>query len=298
MNVATLFNTGIRPAIDAYLLAESLKKRSYGDYWSASSAGYCMRKLVMERLGVPPVTPLDERKTRVFEAGDIFHSWIQGITRESGLSVAQELELQDESFMIRGHIDDLVLIGGGKPELVVSDEDTSSERRQWVESKKLILYDYKTVHSKSFHWSKKNGGAVSHYHRLQVGTYMYMLRKSDPIVENVGSDNDPIPVAKLMLGTELTEARILKISKDDLCMEELQVLWTPELEDEVLAYWTTLNKYWVERKLPPCTCADHEGGFMAREQFNPFFYEGQPCSVAWLTKMKNEGKLRVLNKDV
>lgn len=50
-----LFETGVRPAIDAYLQKKAEEERDYGDYWSASSAGYCMRKLIFERLKVPHV---------------------------------------------------------------------------------------------------------------------------------------------------------------------------------------------------------------------------------------------------
>lgn len=150
--MGTLFDTGIRPAVDAYLLELSKEVRSYGDYWSASSAGYCMRKNIFERLGVPHVEKdSDARKTRVFESGKIFHAWIQGITKAAGLSIAQEVELQDEDLMIRGHFDDLVLIND-----------------------KLMLIDYKTAHSKSFTYAK--GRPMSFYHKHQLGTYMYMLR--------------------------------------------------------------------------------------------------------------------------
>jgi hypothetical protein len=59
-----LFNTGVRPAIDAYLLAKSKEERNYGNYWSASSAGYCMRLNIMRRLGVPKVPELEDNATK------------------------------------------------------------------------------------------------------------------------------------------------------------------------------------------------------------------------------------------
>jgi hypothetical protein len=246
----SLFDSGIRPAIDDYLAKKSQERRDYGDYWSASSAGYCMRKLMFERLGLPPVQKeSDARKQRVFEAGHVFHEWAQRITKEAGLSIAQELELQDEDIMVRGHIDDLVLVDG-----------------------RLMLYDYKTQHANAFTWQK--GRPPSHYHRLQAGTYMYMLRRW------FSGGNDFLPRhANGLNGKDITEARILKISKDDLRMDENQILWDGQLEGEVLAYWTTLNKYWAAKRLPSCSCAEREGGFMAKEKYNPFFYQGQPCSL-------------------
>lgn len=257
----TLFDSGIRPAIDNYLLEEAAKERDYGDYWSASSAGYCMRKLIFERLGVPAVTKeSDGRRQRVFTSGHIFHKWVQDITKNTGLSIAQELELQDEELMVRGHIDDLVLI-----KTPITDTLGTSNRED------LILYDYKTQNSRAFTWQK--GRPVSYFHRLQVGTYMYMLRKGAVTDLKQYKALQPEDVK------DLSEARILKISKDDLRMDENQVLWDAELEADVIAYWELLNSFWESKMIPPCSCDKHEGGFMANEAFNPYFYEGEPCSI-------------------
>lgn len=233
----------------------------------------------------------DARKQRIFSSGDIFHNWIQDITKEAGLSIAQELELQDEDLMIRGHIDDLVLIEepieyarqeitlpSGKKDTVVASKIGTPENK-----KRLILYDYKTAHSKWFEYAK--GRPMSHYNKMQLGTYMYMLRKSGGYVANLKT------VTKLIdqdLPARLTEARILKISKDDLRLYEQQLLWTLELEQEVYSYWKALNAHWKMKRIPKCTCADYENGFMAKEKWNPYFYEGKPCSEAWLKKWRKE----------
>jgi len=244
-----VYDTGIRPLIDEWLAKEAEKVRDYGPYWSASSAGYCMRKLVFERLGVPPIKKdSDARRQRVFTAGHLFHKFIQDITKNAGVSIAQELELQDEKLMVRGHFDDLVEI---------TDKDGD---------KHLILYDIKTQHSKAFTWQK--GRPPSYYHKMQAGTYMYMLRQKENIYGTATLD----------------EARILKISKDDLRMDENVINYDNELETEVLDYWNTLNDYWNAQKIPPCTCDKHEGGFMAREQFNPYYFDGEPCSLKLLEK--------------
>ena len=236
----SLFETGVRPAIDKYLLDKSKEVRDYGDYWSASSAGYCMRKSIFERLKVPYVRE-DARKQRVFEVGHIFHGWVQDITKNAGMSVEQELELQDEKLMVRGHVDDIVKIDG-----------------------KYMLYDYKTQNSRAFSYKRPN---MSHFHKMQLGTYLYMLKASK---------------------YEVKEARICKISKDDLRMTEEQLLYTPELEKEVLEYWKELNTRWESKLMPPCTCDKYEGGFMAKEAYNPYYYEGEPCSLNWYNKCKEK----------
>lgn len=262
-----LYKTGIRPIIDQYLLDEAAKVRDYGLYWSASSAGYCMRKLIFARLGVPEINP-DARKQRVFSAGHIFHSWIQELTRDAGISIAQEVELEDEQLMIRGHFDDLVLIDGT-----------------------LLLIDYKTVNSKSFTWARKQlkttgiEQPMGHFHRMQLGTYMYMLRNNR--FESLEKILPKGPMFK-----PLEEARILRIEKENLMMDEKQLMWSPELEADVLAFWNELNQWWNAKKIPRCTCAVHENGFMAQEKYNPYFYGGNPCSISWYELCKKERKLK------
>lgn len=265
--MSELFASGIRPAIDEYLLKLASEKRSYGEYWSASSAGYCHRKLIFERLGVPHVNEDDPRLQRVFSAGHIFHSWIQKLTREAGISIAQETELKDEQLKVIGHFDDLVSVGD-----------------------KLILYDYKTVNSRSFMWARTHGNEMSWYHRLQLATYMYMLRKLDYREPGFPEFDDKTFKYKDHDLTNLTEARILKIEKDSLMIDEQQLLGTPELEQQVLKYWTELNQAWKSKIMPPCTCADHENGFMAKEKYNPFFYKDSPCSLDWFAKSGIEYK--------
>lgn len=261
--MSDLFSTGIRPAVDAFLLKKAQEERDYGRYWSASSAGYCMRRNIFDRLKVPNVKE-DARKQRVFEVGHIFHEWMQRITKNAGLSIAQEIELQDEGLMVRGHIDDLVLLVPRQNMLEMIDP---SDSRELLPGKKsLILYDYKTQNSRAFSYQKDR--PMSFYHKMQLGTYMYMIRKGPNKFETVHAPG-------------LVEARILRISKDDLRMSEQQLMWSPELGKEVAQYWSTLNGYWKAKTLPKCTCANHEGGFLAREAYNPYFYKDEPCSVEW-----------------
>lgn len=238
----------------------------------------------MERLGVPPVAK-DARKQRVFSAGHIFHEWIQAITEKAGLSIAQELELQDEDLMIRGHIDDLILI----PALLQVDIANLNQTPIIKEPQHLILYDYKTVNSRSFIWAKKKDEGMSHFHKMQLGTYMYMLRKDDTMKMWNGEQGE---FENSIDARKVSEARILKIEKDNLMMMEQQLLWSPELEKEVVGYWRTLNGYWKNKKLPKCTCELHAGGFMAKEAYNPYFYEGEPCSLKYYELCKKEGKLK------
>lgn len=251
-----------------------------------------MRKVIFERLGVPPVAE-DARKQRIFSSGDIFHEWMQRITKAAGLSLAQELELQDEDLMIRGHIDDLVLVKAGEVGVKLEIDGKNITGLKDKHPEHLILYDYKTQNSQAFSYKRP---AMSHYHRMQLGTYMYMLRngseKIEPSAYTVQYASPGVPGKvkgfRKFAYPDLTEGRILKISKDDLRMTEEQLLWTPNLEKDIVSYWATLNGYWAAKTIPKCTCKDYEGGFMSKEAYNPFYYEDEPCSLAWLKKWKEE----------
>lgn len=294
--MSDLFNTGIIPAVNEYLLKKAKEERNYGEYWSASSAGYCMRLNIMRRLGVPKVPELEDNatQTRIFEAGHIFHEWLQRITKDAGLSIASEVELQDEDLMIRGHFDDLVLVKNDKFFTDLPSEGDLEGVIAGYSEQNLILYDYKTAHSASFNY-KKRQTEIGHYHKYQLATYVYMLRKiakKDGLVWINGVEMK-LPYEKLV--AELTESRILSISKDDLRLDEKQLLWSPQLEKEVVGYWRTLNGYWKAKKLPKCTCLDFDGGFMGRKSakgkfYNDFFYNDTPCSQEWLELTKKEGR--------
>lgn len=247
----TLFDTGIRPAIDEYLAKKAEQKRDYGELWSGSSAGYCMRLNILKRLNIEPVPEMADdtaRTIRVFESGHLFHEWVQRITEVTGLSVAQELELIDNDLMVKGHCDDII------------KRDT------------LILYDYKTVNSQAFNFKRDE---IGYYHSMQLATYLYMLRKLDGY-------------------KDLSEARILQISKDDLRMREQQLIYTPALEKKIVGYWRTLQGYWKTKTLPRCTCLDFDGGFMGKRSqkgkiYNPYFRNDEPCSLAWVKDKLPEG---------
>lgn len=244
----SLFETGVRPFIDDYLDKESQVRRDYGDYWSASSAGYCKRKLFFDRLQVKYSgdTSVQARKQRIFSAGHIFHSWIQEITKP--ISLGQELEVKDETLKILGHIDDIIEIGDN-----------------------IILYDYKTRNSKSFHYASR----PSELHEMQVGTYLYIINNS-PKPQFIKTASQGANDRR-----KIKESRILHISKDDLRMTETQYLYTPELENKVKTYWEEVNNLWSKRQMPNCTCAITQGGFMAKAEYNPYFYNNEPCSLEW-----------------
>lgn len=265
-----LYDSGVRKAIDDYLLEESKKVRNYNGFFSGSRAGYCQRLIMFEMLGVPPVLE-DARKQRIFSAGHTFHNWIQEITRKANLSLAQEWRLEDDSINVRGHFDDLIKI-----------------------DKETILYDYKTKNSGWF--TRYKHQEISHFYKMQLATYIYIINRilagkdGARIYKPVGDEyvlaNEDLK--EIMKGRELHEGRALGISKDDLRTAEHGFVYNPALEKQVFEYWSTLNGYWKAKTMPRCTCADYEGGFMANEKWNPYYFGGEPCSLKYLNRWNKE----------
>lgn len=102
---------------------------------------------------------------------------------------------------------------------------------------------------------------------------------------------------QLQMIVNLDESRILSISKDDLRQDEKQLLWSEELQQKVIDYWTQLNDVWKEYqltgKLPDCTCLEYDGGFLGRRSakgkiYNDYFYEDEPCSQKWFELNKEK----------
>lgn len=98
---------------------------------------------------------------------------------------------------------------------------------------------------------------------------------------------------QLEMLANLEEGRILVLEKDTLRTKEFVLEWSPGLEKDIYSYWSTLNGYWKSKKMPKCTCADYEGGFLAKEQYNPFYYMGEPCSLAWYEHCKKTELVKV-----
>jgi CRISPR/Cas system-associated exonuclease Cas4 (RecB family) len=89
-----------------------------------------------------------------------------------------------------------------------------------------ILYDIKTVHSRMFHWLEKSGGQAKDHHCCQLTAY------------------------KMFSGEKIDEARMLYLSKDDLCVSEIPVI-TEKYEQKVIDELNSLNSFWEKGELPP-----------------------------------------------
>lgn len=210
-------NQEVQPSEDSFsvvgflnnYLREKQNEHTPSKNFNASDMGKCYLMRYWKRQGKEG-EELDDRSLRNFAVGDVFHDFFQKITAEKGISILSEdkMTIVDEegNVLLSGRPDDLIRTPTGK----------------------LILYDYKTVHSKKFHYLV--GGERDKHYEKQVLVYYLMLKDKFP---------------------ELNDLRILYISKDDLCLKEMPVWINDKTVAAVKKEIDEINDYWKRQVEPP-----------------------------------------------
>lgn len=133
--------------LDEYLEFNRTPLVGEGSKFHVSDAGRCHLYRFWKRKAVEPTDLPSTRALRIFEVGNVFHSWLQDVLDKSGNLISKELTVEDQHR--KGRIDAIVNINGQK-----------------------ILYDFKTVHSKKFSYDQLD----AHY-CMQAYTYKTMLNQ-------------------------------------------------------------------------------------------------------------------------
>ena len=183
--------------IDTYIAEKNASIQRENGKFRVSDAGRCRLMRLWKRQGKPFSDTPDERTYRVFEVGHVFHVWLQELLANKKVLLASEFEVEDIHRI--GHVDAIVNKGSG-----------------------LILYDFKTVHSKKFSYIKKD--ADLHYH-FQASTYAMML---------------PFGVEQVL---------IAYVSKDDLRIQEVSVE-VDVIGSQVEEDWKLLIEAWENQVEP------------------------------------------------
>lgn len=195
--------------IDEYIAEKRAEQNRSHDKFRVSDAGRCHLMRYWKRQGKPVSDEPDARTQRVFEVGHVFHVWLQDLLEKKGLLIEKEFEVEDLHRI--GHADAIVKTDIG-----------------------LVLYDFKTVHSRKFHHKRKEGHDGDLHYMMQAYTYALML---------------PFGVADI---------RIAYVSKDDLCIEEVSVFSYPNIDELVKQDWADLISSWEAQKEPLPTPKDWE----------------------------------------
>lgn len=196
--------------INNYIAEKRVKNIRHHDKFRVSDAGRCHLMRYWKRQRKPVSDVPDSRTQRVFEAGHVFHVWLQDLLQEKDLLIVREKEVEDSHRI--GHIDAIVMDGEAR-----------------------ILYDFKTVHSRKFHYKQKDGNNKDMHYAVQAYTYAIMS-----------------PVC-------IDDVRIAYISKDDLCIEEVSVEKTyPNISSLYENDWFPLFEAWERQEEPKANPAEWE----------------------------------------
>lgn len=198
--------------VDTYIAEKRAEHIRSHDKFRVSDAGRCHLMRYWKRQGKPFTDEPDARTQRVFEVGHIFHGWLQDLLKEKGLLIEREKEVEDIHRI--GHVDAIIQTEQG-----------------------LILYDFKTVHSRKFHYKRKEGNNGDVHYAMQAYTYAMML---------------PFGVADI---------RIAYISKDDLCIEEMTVMDIDDISEYVNQDWYSLIDAWNREEEPKPNPMSWECGY-------------------------------------
>lgn len=181
----------IQQQVDAALAAKQAEnaKRERSGKWSPSQFGYCFRRQFWNRKNEPQSDPPDARSLRVFQAGHLFHDFVQRFFSDG---VEQVIEIEDVK---------------GRADIVRADE----------------VVDVKSQHSKAFWWMSKEikaGKSILDIKRenvLQLGWYAIELGRKFLRLVYVSKDDlcveeFRVPVADTvrgMVNQELADLRAI-----------------------------------------------------------------------------------------
>lgn len=190
----------IEEVINSYLIEKRESEKRDNTKFRISDAGRCRLMRYWKRQGRPFSDEHDARVLRIFEVSTMIHKWLQDILQAKGILEAVEFRVEDEHRL--GHVDAIVRTESG-----------------------LILYDFKTVNSRKFHYKKENGFDDVH-HAMQAVSYA------------------------MMLPFQVSDVRIVYVSKDDLQIEEVSVLNFEGIFEKTKEDWEILIRAWIENSEP------------------------------------------------
>ena len=168
--------------------------------WYSSGLGGDLVSRYLERKGVKADEEFDLRTLRVFAVGRYFEDWLTGLVGKEGENETQ-VSVAWPEMDLRGRADQ-------------------------VFKNPSVVYEYKTMHSRGFWHMEKEGVQGKLQHRMQLWTYLHVLK--------------------------IDEGRLVYFSKDDLSIAEFQVLREDkELEKLVIDELTILNESWKAQLPPP-----------------------------------------------
>lgn len=235
---------GIRQHLDYELLKENGEyKKSASPSWYPSDLGKDLYTRYIKRKGVEGL-PFDARTLRKFEIGKLWEAKLHlvldaRIARGEGnmLEVDLNPEAENEAFKKRVENNELELRGFYDRMLLVNDP-----KMGWI----IVVYEIKSVASRSFHHQKKEG-------EQPLGNRMQMMFYLERIFINKENWNKLVKFCqdKYQITPVKAVGVLSQVSKDDGSMWERTYEFDPALYARIEQEIVTLNDYWVRGVEPP-----------------------------------------------
>ncbi len=224
-------------------------------YWRPSIIGYCARKNVMWRRGVPATRvedPEDEKdKLRRFAWGNMLEKKIVETYELAGVLIARQTTLEDIDLQVEGKSD--ALWGGlVRQELPERARFWEADYAYAVRAFRTLvdelaegnivpvtMTEIKTTHSHAVRKTYKEGPRIDH--RIQSGCYLLISRRHPEQLPTNGFDRYELTI----VGRDAVRPICFSVSERDA-----------QLAGERLTF---LNDHWRAGTLPPCTCGTTKG---------------------------------------
>lgn len=239
----------------AVIERQTMRKEYTSRWFNAGSLGYCVRRQVLARGGVPGTEDsIDQKTLRNFDWGDQLHWFVRMRVKRFGVFLAEEIYLRDEDWGVSGRID---LVWGGLVQ-DVPDEMRANRSEKWLqyldECRRWVRENYgdelpvegvelKSAKSYAMERAYKEGPQTQHM--FQLGFYALA---ADRHPEAFDEAECPLP----------EQYRLVMVGKDSTGLLDfgLTARWrerTLERIEELQHYWTHPDEE------PPCTCGQTEG---------------------------------------
>ena len=131
--------------------------------WRPSRIGACRTGIYLERLGVKPDKDFDARTLRVFETGRIFENWISNLLKQEARIYQEQVRLEWPEQDVTGYADALV--------------------------NDMLVYEFKTKHSKAFWYMKEKGEGPSLHNQMQLWLALKILDKPEGRLVYISKDD-------------------------------------------------------------------------------------------------------------
>lgn len=224
------------------------------DGWRASEFGYCDRRMILKRAGLPETRKIDTKTRRTFRWGDMIEHFVVDVFEKTGLlrkNPAHPRGIWALSYgSLRGHLDALT---AGPPVLDLKDWWSGEYKafmqavqdrilsEEWYEELAIpTALEIKSAHSHAMR-IRRDKGAYNH-HVGQVAA-MALMQKHNPVLDPAPLQWKILYVGKDSVGTLTFDLPGGMIEQAERKLERLDAAW---------------EQFRVAGELPACRCPQLE----------------------------------------